>query len=313
MWLDVSSFNPSLMIVHARGASSGVGIPAINSNNHPFVNSNKSIGLVHNGRIEESEYQALKQKYKVLSDCDSEILLRIFESAERYSYDEIQEYSGYENPHRLAGCRDIFSLINRGHMAVATGERGDQGERMLWLFRNEHRPLWIMDMRESLGQVFFVSEPSIWDDSVYKDGQLRKAFKSQNFVELPPEEIWFFKLLESNSCLKFKRFKVKKSTSKNWEFNEVLSPIYKENYFDVVTGLDENDNIIYSEESEDFEEYRLKYLMNKCDDLSDLIADLKLDAEQLVNSRSISRNDFEDLISIIEKNIDTLENLGVFK
>jgi hypothetical protein len=308
--MDVANYNPSLMIVHARGASSGVGVPAINSNNHPFTNSNKSIGLVHNGRIEESEYQALKQKYKVSSDCDSEILLRIFEAAERYPNEEIKEYLEHENPHRLAGCRDIFSLINRGHMAVATGERGDQGERMLWLFRNEHRPLWIMDMRESLGQVFFVSEPSIWDDSVYNDDELRKAFKCQNFVELPPEEIWFFKLPESNSSLKFQRFKVKKTTSKDWEFNEVLTPILKECYFDVVTGLDENDDIISFDEfeSEDFEEYRLKYLINKCNDLSDLIVDLKLYAEQLATERSISRNDFEDLISIIEKNIDNLEN-----
>jgi hypothetical protein len=158
-----------------------------------------------------------------------------------------------------------------------------------------------------------------------KCSTIRKAEKSQNFVELPPEEIWFFKLAENKLLPKFKRFKVKKTISKNWEFNEVFFPILKECNFDVVTGLDENDDLIYLDEfqsdefqsdefqSDEFEEYRLKHLINKCNDLSDLIVDFKIYAEQLARERSISRNDFENIISIIEKNIDTLENWSLFK
>jgi len=63
VWKAIRHLNPNLIICHARGASIGVGAPSINRNNHPFVTHDKCVGLVHNGRIPEPEYDD-KQKIR---------------------------------------------------------------------------------------------------------------------------------------------------------------------------------------------------------------------------------------------------------
>lgn len=202
-----------MMLVHARAASKGVGEPECNENNHPFVNHDRSVGLVHNGRIEDYEYNALKIKYEVHSDCDSEILLRIFENYWRHPGEWIGKYDN-----RLAGISDIFSLINDGHMAVAIGERRDNNN-LLWLFRNRHRPLWVVDMRELLGQVFFVSEPRIWETAVRACGGFRNISQTQKLIELPVEEVWFFKA-DDNTLPTVQRYEVEKSDDVTpWSFD----------------------------------------------------------------------------------------------
>jgi glucosamine--fructose-6-phosphate aminotransferase (isomerizing) len=160
--------NLDLILVHARGASKDVGGPQFNENNHPFVSDDNLISLIHNGRIEE--YDSLKENYKLSGNCDSEILLKIYEY----------------NQKRLNGIKKIFELINEGHMAVAIGEK-HHDERCLWLFRNEYRPLWIIDLVESLNQIFFVSEPSIWLESV-KECRFKLGY--QKIIELPVKETW---------------------------------------------------------------------------------------------------------------------------
>jgi len=179
-WKDLKKVKTNLMLVHARWKSRGGGLAATNSNNHPFVSADKRIGMVHNGTLEEYKY--LKDRYQMLSDTDSEVLLRMFE-------DGLVDDDGFDD--RLNGIKDIWSVISNGAMAVAFGERVDDDRRFLYLFRNEHRPLWLADLRGLLGQIFFFSSPDIWYRAISSSNELKKMCSgTQNLIELPTSQIW---------------------------------------------------------------------------------------------------------------------------
>lgn len=251
----------NLMLTHARGASKGVGEPRCNRNNHPFTNSTKNVGLIHNGRIEDHEYETLKKKYDVHSDCDSEILLRIVEGANT----------------KLDGICDVFSLINEGHMAVAIGSLDEN--RNLWLFRNKHRPLWVVDLRDYLGQVFFVSEPRIWDESI-KCKTLHHLGFCQKLIELPTEEVWHMKL---DDVVKIEKYSAIKDFSKAtvWQDDGKRVSIF----------------------SEDRSELEIKAL-----EIKELVGNLAVSAKNLdkddfknvVEKLNSIRNDLENLYNIVE-------------
>lgn len=160
------------------------------------------------------------------STCDSEILLRIFENHQQHIHNT-----------RLEAIREIFSLINVGHMAVAIGEKIDE-HYSLFLFRNEHRPLWIIDLREILGQVFFVSEPSIWEQSVKSVNIMHYA----RLIEIPEYEIWHFELKDK---LSLRRYYVKKGSERlPWEFSGKQFDISQQpSSYKIVSCLNEDDEI----------------------------------------------------------------------
>lgn len=333
MWKQVCGHNPNLLLVHTRGASKGVGEPSVNYNNHPHTSLDKSIGLIHNGRVDDVEYNTLKQKYSIVSQCDSEILLRIFESGETYSPQELQKsFGSADKPERLAGIRDVFSLINEGHMAVAVGERGEDGSRMMWLFRNRYRPLWVIDMREPLGQVFFVSEPSIWEEAVDSCSGIKSLTRTQKLIELPTEEIWYFKINTEQICPKnVQRYEVcREETLSPWEYDGKKIDLQKRSVqFEVVTRLDSKDQIIplhkpkplpqviKFEEEEPFEkedmedEFLLRDVEKKCDEIIDLVNNIKTYAEQLVNEQSVQIHDMEELLQSLELQRQDLEGLSL--
>lgn len=323
LWLHASRANVNLMLTHARGASKGFGEPYRNINNHPFVSSGKSLALVHNGRIEDHEYNALKEKYEVCSGCDSEILLRILESREES--EDFSDLGNLENLHRMAGIKDIYSLINDGHMAVAVGERLEDGTRLLWLFRNKHRPLWISDMRESLGQIFFVSEPSIWEDSV-SEMKSNRFFKRQKLIEIPEEEVWYIKLHQKT--LSTSRLEVCKDDCRcPWEFDGVRKSIVNKSYtHKVMTKLGPNDEVTHNDKNgiwnepppsktktleghQDIEEFSLRDLAYKCKTLKDIIDSIETTATDLTQQQSITRHDFDELLSLLNSQKDELQNI----
>lgn len=320
VWKRVSKFNPNMLLVHARGASKGVGEPYCNANNHPFTSSDKTIGLVHNGRIEDFEYHALKQKYEVSSACDSEILLRIFEAADDYTKKELVDFEGMDHPKRIAGIRDIFSLINDGHMAVAAGERQDDGGRLLWLFRNRHRPLWVVDMRESLGQVFFVSEPTIWDDAV-RECSVKQLTRNQKLVELPVEEIWHFRVDANNpSPQVVKRYEVSRDrTNPNpWSFDgKQISIKRKALRHQLFTRLNEREEVLSATPRQKpvpaftpiEPEYDLHALAERCEALGELAATIQATVENLVHEQSISSGNFQDILAALESSHNDLESI----
>lgn len=314
VWKQIAKHQIDLLLVHARGASRGFGDPNCNINNHPFTSSDKSLALIHNGKIEDYEYKSLRQKYEVKSECDSEIILRILEN----QTDNKSEFKDYEYPNRIAGIKEIFSLINDGHMAVAAGERLIDGSRLLWIFRNKYRPLWVIDLRELLGQVFFISEPNIWDEALSEINN-KQLIKSQKLIEIPHEEIWFFKITEQNRHpLKVQRFEVSKSEDlEPWTYDGVYNQIQdKSEAFEIVSSLTETDEIIGKKKTYTpeifYEDSYIKDLDNKCDLLKERIDSIQITVQQLNQEQSMSRMDFEQLLEMLDqqkKQLDEIEHL----
>jgi glucosamine 6-phosphate synthetase-like amidotransferase/phosphosugar isomerase protein len=193
-WKNVSKQQINLMLIHARGASRSSGSAYVNSNNHPFVSNDKSVGLIHNGIIHE--FLDLKEKFQVSSDCDSEILLRIFESQKN----------------RMQSIQDIWSFIPSGHMAVAIGEY-EQEKRNLFLFRNDKRPIWIADLRKSHGQIFFFSSDEIWFKAIQN-----LNIKNYKLIELPANQLWTIQL--HGEELHIEQFKIHTKNSKKIMTND---------------------------------------------------------------------------------------------
>jgi len=151
----------------------------------------------------------------------------------------------------LAGIKDIWTLIERGHMAVAIGEHL-VNERHLWLFRNKYRPLWLVDLRDVLGQIFFFSSPEIWFGAVDNNKILKKFLKNKHkIIELPIKQVWFFKIDEGNPIVindNYSRFKIdiKKDSMKTWPHDKIL--VNKNKLLDVpvITELEENESTKYN-------------------------------------------------------------------
>lgn len=188
-WQDLKKSKLNMMLIHARAASKGGGIPAVNSNNHPFVSLDKRLAMVHNGSLEEAEF--LKDKYEILSMTDSEYILRMYEHGLDKEYFEIKDVPN-DIAWRLNAINEIWSVVSAGAMAVALGEWIDENTRALILFRNDKRPLWLADMRKSLGQIFFISSPDIWFRALAGNDELKKlCWSSQKLCELPPQQVWY--------------------------------------------------------------------------------------------------------------------------
>lgn len=196
-WNKVFKSNPDVnaFIGHCRATSVNVGSEKFNKNNHPHLSDDRTVAMVHNGKV--PEYTALRGKYDMNSDCDSEILLRMFESARVISKGrekELKEEFPTLTPflaERLLGLKEIFSRVNYGAMAVAIAERGDDGQRYLWLFRDDERPLHVVDMRKTLGQIFFCSTADIWRNAIDATPSVKPFIpQDQVIIEFPPLQIW---------------------------------------------------------------------------------------------------------------------------
>lgn len=244
-WHKLRKIKTDLLLVHARATSRGGGSASKNMNNHPFVSQDKRIGMVHNGTIEEADF--LKEKYETISDTDSECLLRIFEHGMESGRKVLQDLPE-ELSTRMTGIHDIWSYISTGAMAVALGERIDEHKRGLFLFRNEKRPLWIADVRDFLGQVFFFSSPEIWYKAIENSEEiLSHHWGSQKLIEIPPNQVWYFTIDENNRTVieenvhKFKlEMKPTQVEFQKGEFKPLKPPIVE---LEILTDLDEEENI----------------------------------------------------------------------
>lgn len=302
-WKKISKMNPDILLTHARGASTGVGSPFVNANNHPFVNSDRSIGLIHNGRVSDSQYKTLKNKYEVSSGCDSEILLRIFEHAHLNS-----------NKNDTSGFANIWSQVLEAHMAIAVGEKTSKNERRLWITRNKHRPNWVVDLRKQLGQLFFVSTPEIWAEALNKAPSLKKIIKNNvKMVELPTEEIWRFKLTNDSKII-LNKFKVEFEGLEEWEHKGVPISIFENPIKDdIYTNLDDSDNVIENHftstplQSENLyynEIYSDKENLDKvCENvrsIKSMLEDIETISENKMYEGSMTESEMHDLIYALE-------------
>lgn len=192
--------NSDLFVGHCRFTSHNSGHEKYNKNNHPHVSSDKRVALVHNGKI--LEYSSLKSRYDLRSDCDSEILLSMFEYGWQFKVKkEVLEKEFPSMPpdiaYRMIGLREVFSRVNHGAMAVAIAERGEENtsDRFLWLFRNDERTLWAVDMRKTLGQIFFCSEADIWRAAIEACPSVKPYIPNdQVIIEFPADQVWLMSL-----------------------------------------------------------------------------------------------------------------------
>ena len=325
-WQESKYLNSDLLLLHARQASLGSGLPSENINNHPFVSSDKQIALVHNGKI--IEYDTLTKKYMVNSKCDSEILLRMFEAG--------GEDSSVES--RLNGLRDIWSHVVSGHMAVAIGERYENGERRLWLFRNRFRTLWLIDLRKTLGQIFFCSTPDIWrraiSDCSWVWENIRKKAK---LIELPIDQIWSFNLRANSDRVDngdISKFEVKHIGVSEFEHDgEPIAIAQKEPVCEIVTKLDENEEPMHKPFKQDLScviplkqtlhisdsdsdkfiedndaalddnfDVRYKQFEDGCDEIDRLVRDIRATAhnKKQEGSLTVAKMEFDEIMQSIE-------------
>jgi len=236
-WQAIKDIKLNLLISHCR-RSTVRGSENKNRNNHPFLSSDSRTALVHNGNV--PEFDSLRSDYDVMSECDSEILLRMMERGPHYNLEYLRQQLGRlkgsgekaikdcpdeEVPlwsHSLLGLVDIFARINYGAMAVAIGERWEDGTRALWLFRDRERPLQVIDMRESLNQVYVVSEKRIWREAVEATPNARRYVKgSTPIIEFPPMYIWLLTYREGEKN-KFgvRKFRINRQRRHDTTFEE---------------------------------------------------------------------------------------------
>ena len=190
MWKKLRNFDPTLMLVHCREPTQGVGSPKNNRNNHPHVNKDYTVALIHNGKVEE--YFKLKNKFDgaIRSQCDSELLLRIFETGEYVPNQEFlkEKYPllDPENAYRVFGIEEIYKRLDNSHMAVAVGERHEGSRRSLWMWRNTKRPLHMVDLRSTFGVITFCSTMQIWREAVEATPEVKGMIPlDHSIVEFP--------------------------------------------------------------------------------------------------------------------------------
>ena len=323
-WIKLKKIRTDMLIVHSRATSSHGGHPNFNINNHPFVSQDKRIGMVHNGTIEEANY--LKNKYETVSDTDSEFLLRIFEHGldKDYHIDSVS----MDVSKRIGGLKDIWSYISSGSMAVAIGERVDDYNKNLFLFRNEKRPLWLADLRDLLGQVFFFSSPDIWYSAIENNQNLRKqCWQEYKLIEIPPQEIWCLNINFENNFVKEKnihRFKVDIKPIGIEFFKGEFKSIKKSQVeLDVITNLDEEGKIFNNKECDDKKDVsEIKHdeeLWNEqnvtdwndfnqhnnheylCKKIIQILSDISTTVDNLCMEGSMNPSDYEQLIESLEQ------------
>jgi len=324
-WKKIRKSKLNVLLAHARSTSKGAGHASTNSNNHPFVSLDKRIGMIHNGTIDEANF--LSKKYQCFSETDSEVILRIFEKGmeDKLELTDIPTRIS----HRLGGIKDVWSTITEGAMAVAIGEREDDSQRNLFLFRNDQRPLWIADLRIGLGQVFFFSSPDIWYRAIAACSEGVKAVvKDQKLIEIPPNEVWALHVDDDNPQVssqgQFYRFKMDvKKTGKDWEdeFFIVQSPKTK---VSVVTELNSGDELIdeYFEDSthKDYAKSTLKndelydsYVQGGtehesiCDDIVDIIRNIKTISTNACLEGTMPPQYYNDILDSLENTRNDLQ------
>lgn len=171
VWKNAINRDPFILICHARDASLGVGLPSKNENNHPFVNEDCSVAAIHNGRIPDSIYLPLKEKYSTISNCDSELFLSMF-------IGDIEINHSLQD--RINTLREMWSALEGSHMAVAIAELHP---RRLWLFRNDFRTLYKSEINN---QIFFFSTEDIWRKAT------RKLAADTTIEEIEADKIFCF-------------------------------------------------------------------------------------------------------------------------
>lgn len=333
-WGHLKKIRTDVVLVHARATSSKGGNANCNANNHPFVSLDRRIGMVHNGTIEEADY--LKNKFQLMSQTDSECLLRIFEHGMDSTSNQMDNVP-VDISRRMNGIKDIWSYISSGAMAVALGERIDEHKRGLFLFRNEKRPLWLVDLRETLGQIFFFSTPDIWHSAIEDNPKLKETcWKSAKLIELPHHQAWYLGLDKGLSTVveqNIFRFKLD-ARNTGCEFNEgdyksikpaqvnikIVTKLNEKEELDLIVNkkksslnnLDEEDLWQDYEKDRDLPDWCSSFAEKEeheglCKQISRIADDISVTVNNLCSEGSMNSNDYAVLLESLNQAKTDLE------
>jgi glucosamine 6-phosphate synthetase-like amidotransferase/phosphosugar isomerase protein len=299
----------------------------------------KRIGMVHNGTIDEAEF--LSTKYQCISETDSEVLLRIFEQG--LEADKMNVPS-VPNPiaQRLTGIRDIWATITEGAMAVALGERDVNGHRNLFLFRNDKRPLWLADLRNGLGQIFFFSSPDIWYRAMAASTEGVKAtVKDQKLFEIPPNEVWVLQIDDKKPHVtsqgQMYRFALDvKETGKDWDEDTFYTTKAPKESLSIISELNDSEEVAGSnleklpiikkvvqkhfktrKPNNEYEDpYDMRYAQGGteheaiCDAIAKLAQDISTTATNACLERTLGVEEYNDMLASLESTkVDLLGTL----
>ena len=137
-WATLRS--PSCVVAHCRAATHGSPHAPNNLNNHPFISDDENLAVIVNGISSNYFDVADEHGLGLRSECDSEVILRLVE----------------KNEHPAVGL-DLCLRELTGGMAVAVL---DMEREVVWLARNESRPLWVLRLA-GIDGFFFASTEGI--------------------------------------------------------------------------------------------------------------------------------------------------------
>lgn len=180
-----------LCLLHARHATANCGEPEDNINNHPFISLDGKKILAHNGIVEKTEYDSLKEFFPTQSNCDSEILLRFFENDSTPTNKAFSKLTG---------------LIPKSQFAISLFELEDDKIK-LYLYRNHARPLYFFDMTNITGQIFFCSTVEIFLHAVSYYSKSESIMKECGFYKVTPYKLCEF--IYDNNTLSRKFYSIK--------------------------------------------------------------------------------------------------------
>jgi len=156
---QIADDRPHIIVGHNRYATHGD--PKDNINNHPF--KSRTLQFIHNGVIRN--YDSLKAEYHCYSECDSEIILRILERADR----------------RVKGIQNVYKEV-QGSMACALL---DTRKLRLWLWRNYGNPIYL-SYHAGLNMLAFASTRDIFDKACKSaglaDGWTKGQYWSDEYI-----------------------------------------------------------------------------------------------------------------------------------
>ena len=179
---NLENKNLNICMMHTRQATPMCGDPEDNRNNHPFVSADGKKILMHNGMVDREEYDNLVSVFATESSCDSEVLLRFMEKNNDKTIDSFSKLCG---------------LTTKSQFAISYIELNDHVTN-LYLIRNHARPLYVFDLRESLGQIFFCSTNEIFLQAICKMRGHQEIMNKCVFKRVMPYKLYNYSLSDDN-------------------------------------------------------------------------------------------------------------------
>lgn len=186
--------NLHLCLLHARQATPMCGNPEDNINNHPFVSEDGKKILTHNGMVDREEYNALISMFPTESTCDSEVLLKFMEKNE-------------DNTVKSFG--KLMGLTVKSQFAISYVDFNEK-ETNLYLIRNAARPLYVFDLTETLGQIFFCSTTEIFVQALSRFKRSQEIMNDCTFNRTLPYKLYNFKYTNGEIRRKYHSIKLHK-------------------------------------------------------------------------------------------------------